>query len=72
MLIMPPHLGTEGIMFSGCPSVRPSVRPTDRPLTDYPSDRPTVGQPDPRGFRTFSRDGIGIVFIEVNTDLYMA
>ena len=24
---MPPPLGAEGIMFSGCPSVRPSVRP---------------------------------------------
>ena len=26
-LIMPPPLGAGGIMFSGCPSVRPSVRP---------------------------------------------
>ena len=24
---MPPPLGAGGIMFSGCPSVRPSVRP---------------------------------------------
>ena len=27
MFIMPPPLGAGGIMFSGCPSVRPSVRP---------------------------------------------
>ena len=27
ILIMPPPLGAGGIMFSGCPSVRPSVRP---------------------------------------------
>ena len=26
-VIMPPPLGAGGIMFSGCPSVRPSVRP---------------------------------------------
>ena len=26
-LFMPPPLGAGGIMFSGCPSVRPSVRP---------------------------------------------
>ena len=25
--VMPPPLGAGGIMFSGCPSVRPSVRP---------------------------------------------
>ena len=27
MFVMPPPLGAGGIMFSGCPSVRPSVRP---------------------------------------------
>ena len=27
LLFMPPPLGAGGIMFSGCPSVRPSVRP---------------------------------------------
>ena len=27
LFIMPPPLGAGGIMFSGCPSVRPSVRP---------------------------------------------
>ena len=26
---MPPPLGAGGIMFSGCPSVRPSVRPSE-------------------------------------------
>ena len=26
-IVMPPPLGAGGIMFSGCPSVRPSVRP---------------------------------------------
>ena len=28
-IFMPPPLGAGGIMFSGCPSVRPSVRPTE-------------------------------------------
>ena len=27
LVFMPPPLGAGGIMFSGCPSVRPSVRP---------------------------------------------
>ena len=27
LFVMPPPLGAGGIMFSGCPSVRPSVRP---------------------------------------------
>ena len=27
LIFMPPPLGAGGIMFSGCPSVRPSVRP---------------------------------------------
>ena len=47
---MPPPLGAGGIMFLGCPSVRPSVRPSIRSLK-YPlltctwvrwSTRPTV------------------------------
>ena len=29
-VFMPPPLGSGGIMFSGCPSVRPSVRPTPK------------------------------------------
>ena len=40
-LIMPPPLGARGIMFSGCPSVRPSVcpsvRPSVRPKPEIPS-----------------------------------
>ena len=38
---MPPPLGAGGIMFSGCPSVRPSVcpsvRPSVRPKPEIPS-----------------------------------
>ena len=32
LLFMPPPLGAGGIMFSGCPSVRPSVRSLKYPL----------------------------------------
>ena len=39
--VMPPPLGAGGIMFSGCPSVRPSVcpsvRPSVRPKPEIPS-----------------------------------
>ena len=54
LFIMPSPLGTGGIMFSGCPSVRPSVRLSVRPSVrslKYPlltctwvrwSTRPTV------------------------------
>ena len=31
-VVMPPPLGAGGIMFSGCPSVRPSVRSLKYPL----------------------------------------
>ena len=31
-IFMPPPLGAGGIMFSGCPSVRPSVRSLKHPL----------------------------------------
>ena len=31
-VFMPPPLGARGIMFSGCPSVRPSARPSVRSL----------------------------------------
>ena len=29
LFVMPPPLGAGGIMFSGCPSVRPSIRPSE-------------------------------------------
>ena len=62
--IMPPPLGAGGIMFSGCPSVRPKpeipsfdlymgplVHPTNRNrFTACPSVRPSVR----RGFRAFA------------------
>ena len=45
-LFMPPPLGAGGIMFSGCPSVRPSVRSLKYPLLTCTwvrwSTRPTV------------------------------
>ena len=45
-VIMPPPLGAGGIMFSGCPSVRPSVRSLKYPLLTCTwvrwSTRPTV------------------------------
>ena len=34
---MPLPLGAGGIMFSGCPSVRPSVRLSVRPKPEIPS-----------------------------------
>ena len=41
LFFMPPPLGAGGIMFSGCPSVRPSVcpsvRPSVRPKPEIPS-----------------------------------
>ena len=44
--VMPPPLGAGGIMFSGCPSVRPSVRSLKYPLLTCTwvrwSTRPTV------------------------------
>ena len=44
--VIPPPLGTGGIMFSGCPSVRPSVRSLKYPLLTCTwvrwSTRPTV------------------------------
>ena len=45
-VFMPPPLGAGGIMFSGCPSVRPSVRSLKNPLLTCTwvrwSTRPTV------------------------------
>ena len=45
---MPPPLGAGGIMFSGCPSVRPSVRPKpEEPSFDLymgPLGHPTNGK----------------------------
>ena len=45
-IFMPPPLGAGGIMFSGCPSVRPSVRSLKYPLLTCTwvrwSTRPTV------------------------------
>ena len=44
--LMPPHLGAGGIMFSGCPSVRPSIWSLKYPLLTCTwvrwSTRPTV------------------------------
>ena len=46
LVFMPPPLGDGGIMFSGCPSVRPSVRSSKYPLSTctwvHWSIRPTV------------------------------
>ena len=46
LFFMPPPLGAGGIMFSGCPSVRPSVRSLKYPLLTctlvHWSTRPTV------------------------------
>ena len=46
LIFMPPPLGAGGIMFSGCPSVRPSVRSLKYPLLTCTwvrwSTRPTV------------------------------
>ena len=65
---MPPPLGAGGIMFSGCPSVRPSVRPKPEipsfdlymgPLV-HPTNRnrftacPSVRLSVRRGFRAFA------------------
>ena len=36
-VVMAPPLGARGIMFSGCPSVRPSVSPSVRPKPEIPS-----------------------------------
>ena len=45
-LIMPPPLGAGGIMFSGCPSVRPSVRPSEAWNTLFWPVHGSVGPPD--------------------------
>ena len=42
VFVMPPPLGAGGIMFSGCPSVRPSVRPKP----EIPSFDLYMGPPD--------------------------
>ena len=44
--IMPPPLGAGGIMFSGCPSVRPSVRPSEAWNTLFWPVHRSVGPPD--------------------------
>ena len=43
---MPPPLGAGGIMFSGCPSVRPSVRPSEAWNTLFWPVHGSVGPPD--------------------------
>ena len=43
---MPPPLGAGGIMFSGCPSVRPSVRPSEAWNTLFWPVHRSVGPPD--------------------------
>ena len=52
MIFMPPPLGAGGIMFSGCPSVRPSVHPSVRlslrPKPEIPSFEGQIW-----GFRVF-------------------
>ena len=45
-LFMPPPLGAGGIMFSGCPSVRPSVRPSKAWNTLFWPVHRSVGPPD--------------------------
>ena len=44
--VMPPPLGAGGIMFSGCPSVRPSVRPSEAWNTLFWPVHRSVGPPD--------------------------
>ena len=46
VIFMPPPLGTGGIMFSGCPSVRPSVRPSEAWNTLFWPVHGPVGPPD--------------------------
>ena len=41
VIVMPPPLGAGGIMFSGCPSVRPSVRSLKYPLLTCTLVHPT-------------------------------
>ena len=63
-IVMHPPLGTGGIMFSGCPSVRPSVRSLKYPILTCTwvrwSTRPTVTvlrhvrSSVRRGFRAFA------------------
>ena len=43
--VMPPPLGARGIMFSGCPSVRPSVRPSEAWNTLFWHVHGSVGPP---------------------------
>ena len=45
-IIMPPPLGAGGIMFSGCPSVRPSVHPSEAWNTLFWPVHRSVGPPD--------------------------
>ena len=45
-IIMPPPLGAGGIMFSGCPSVRPSVLPSEAWNTLFWPVHRSVGPPD--------------------------
>ena len=46
VIAMPPPLGAGGIMFSGCPSVRPSVRPSEAWNTLFWPVHGSVGPPD--------------------------
>ena len=43
---MPPPLGAESIMFSGCPSVRPSFRPSEAWNTLFWPVHGSFGPPD--------------------------
>ena len=46
VFVMPPPLGTGGIMFSGCPPVRPSFRPSEAWNTLFPPVHESVGPSD--------------------------
>ena len=46
VIFMPPPLGAGGIMFSGCPSVRPAVRPSEAWNTLFWPVHGSVGPPD--------------------------
>ena len=73
IIFMPPPLGAGGIMFSGCPSVRPSVRSLKYPLltctwvhwstrptvTVLQHVRPSVRPSVRRGFRAFAGECMG-------------
>ena len=46
LVFMPPHLGTRGIMFSSCPSIRPSVHLSKAQNTLFPHVHGSIGPSD--------------------------